>query len=219
MKSLTEFSGLVIRTAAAALVEARRSLPAEEQPKVAAVADASPVTAESPQEPQAGPSAEASAPPAPEVVPGPDANTQNEVVKSALDAAVAKATGLSGDRLAMLRAAVEVAGKRTADVRTIRVFGSEEQVPGAKSLGGHQYVVDYLPQSMKQVTGSKKDERGRGGKGGGAGRGGGRGSGGGRGAGAGATGGFSMDSLRDDRKGERGGGRRPGGAPGGGPKK
>jgi hypothetical protein len=146
-----------------------------------------------------------------------EANAEADGVNAALDAAVEKATGISGDRLGMLRAAVEAAGKRTADVRVVRVFGPEEQVAGARSIGGRQYLVDYLPQSMKQVTGSPKEERGRGGRGRGAG--GGRSSGGGRGAGAGATGGFSMDSLRDDRKGERGGGRRPGGPPRGGPKK
>jgi hypothetical protein len=139
-------------------------------------------------------------------------------VREALDAAVAKATGLSGDRLGMLRAAVEAAGRRAEDVRLVRVFGPEEPVPGATTIGGHQYLVDYFPASMRQVAGSSREERGgrRGGRGGG---GGGRGGGGGKGAGA-TTGGFSMDSLREDRRNQRGGGRgRPGGGggrPGGG---
>jgi hypothetical protein len=141
----------------------------------------------------------------------------------ALDEAVAKATGFSGDRLAMLRAAVEVVGRRAEDVRLVRVFGLDEQLRGAEVVGEHQYVVDFFPATMKQVAGSAKDERGRGG-----GRRGGRPGGGGeRGAKGSATGGFSMDSLREDRKNERGGrersggGRRPGrpGAPGsGGPR-
>ena len=136
-------------------------------------------------------------------------------MKAALDEAVAKATGCSGDRLAMLRAAVEAAGRRTEDVRLVRVFGRDEPLSGAKVIGEHQYLVDFHPQHMKQVGGSPKDERGRGGGR----RGGGRGGGGERGGKGAATGGFSMDSLRDDRKSERGGGRgRPGAArrPGGG---
>jgi len=118
-------------------------------------------------------------------------------------------------RNAMLRAAVEVAGRRAEDVRLVRVFGPEEQVPGASAIGGHQYIVDFFPTSMKQVAGASREDRGRRG-GGGRGRGG--GGGGGRGAKAGATGGFSMDSLRDDRKNERGARGRPGGGrrPGGG---
>jgi hypothetical protein len=194
MKCLTEFGGVTIRMAAAALADAKRLPPTDERP--AAVAD----------------SAAGS-----EVTASPDASAETDAVNAALDAAVAKATGLSGDRLGMLRAAVGAAGNRTADVRTVRVFGPEEPVAGAKSIGGRQYLVDYLPQSMKQVTDSKKDERGRGGRGRGAG--GARSSGAGRGAGAGATGGFSLDSLRDDRKSERGGGRRPAGPSGGRPKK
>jgi translation initiation factor IF-2 len=142
-------------------------------------------------------------------------------VKAVLDEAVANATGLSGDRLAMLRDALEAVGRRTEDVRLVRVFGADEEVPGATAIGGRQYVVDYFPASMKQVAGSSKDDRGRRGGGGRGGGGGGRG-GGGRGAKAGTTGGFSMDALRDDRKGggrgRPGGGARPrgGGSPGGG---
>ncbi len=145
-------------------------------------------------------------------------------MKAALDEAVAKATGLSGDRLQLVRDALRAAGRRTEDVRLVRVFGPEEPVPGAKTVGGHQYVVDLFPASMKQTVGGGREDRGRRGGRGGGGGGRGGGGGGGRGAGggkAGATGGFSMDSLREDRKNERGGGRfgRPGGGrPGGGGK-
>jgi hypothetical protein len=215
MKSLTEFSGVVVRMAATALAEARRSLPAEERPAEAAIVESSPPGAVSPEEQLAPDAAAVDAAAGSAAAPSAEASVEADDANAALDAAVAKATGLSGDRLGMLRAAVEAAGKRTADVRVVRVFGPEEQVTGAKAIGGRQYLVDYLPQSMKQVAGSPKDERGRGGRG----RGGGGGRSSGRGAGAGATGGFSMDSLRDDRKSERGGGRRPGGAPRGGPKK
>lgn len=226
MKSLTEFGGVQIRMAASAIAEARRSLPAEEPAKVPEPAVAEPPPAEA-----GGDAGEASAAPAEETAAAPEETAaapeggakpapvaESEAVTAALDAAVASATGLSGDRVAMLRAAVEVVGKRAADVRMVRVFGAEEPVPGAKVVGERQYLVDFLPASMKQVAGSPKDERGgrRGGKGGG----GGRGGGGSRGAGAGAasTGGFSMDSLRDDRKNERGARRPGGGRPSGGPR-
>ena len=129
-------------------------------------------------------------------------------MKAALDEAVAKATGLSGDRLQLVRDALRAAGRRTEDVRLVRVFGPEEPVPGAKTVGGHQYVVDLFPASMKQTVGGGREDRGRRGGRGGGGGGRGGGGGGGRGAGggkAGATGGFSMDSLREDRKNERGG--------------
>jgi translation initiation factor IF-2 len=246
MKSLTEFGGVQIRMAAAALAEARRSLPAEAEPTQPepAPSQAEPTDAgaaevgdAATQQPAGDVEAAPTESPAEAVDSTPDAagaragapkedrGAESESVKAALDEAVAKATGLSGDRLSMLRAAVQVVGKRTADVRMVRVFGPEEQVPGAKTVGEHQYLVDYLPASMKQVAAPSKEERGRRGGGGRGGGGGGRGGGTGRGAATGGTGGFSMDSLRDDRKNERGGGRgRPGGgrkpgAPGGGPKK
>jgi hypothetical protein len=174
---------------------------------------------------------EAVAPRAP--TPKPARHADSEAVKAALGEAVAKATGFSGDRLAMLSAAVEVAGKRAGDVRLVRVFGLDEKLSGAQVMGEYQYVVDFMPSSMKQTAGSPKDEKGRGGGRGGRGGGGGGGGGGAGGAGRGAkgstTGGFSMDSLKDDRKSERGGKGRPGGGssggggqgrpPGGGPKK
>ncbi len=232
MKTLTELSGSLIRTAAAAVAEARRSLPREETPVTVAVvvekappaeapveAEAAPVEPSAEQvEPaaEAAPAAEATeaaaaAAPAPAAKLDPDA--ENETVKAILDDAVAKATGCSGDRLGMLRAAVKAVGRRTGDVRLVRVFGVEEQLRGAQLIGEHQYVVDFLPSNMKQVADAHKDEKGRG-KGRGGGRGGG-GGGGDRGAKGSTTGGFSMDSLKDDRKNERGG--RGGG--GGGPRK
>jgi translation initiation factor IF-2 len=108
----------------------------------------------------------------------------------------------------MLRAALKAVGRRTGDVRLVRVFGVEEPLRGAQVIGEHQYVVDLLPSNMKQVADSRRDEKGRGrGRGG---RGGG-GGGGDRGAKGSTTGGFSMDSLKDDRKNERGG--RSGGGP------
>jgi hypothetical protein len=200
MKTLTELSGSLVRTAAAAVAEARRSLPREEAPVTPAVVVSPPAEAEAP------PAAEA--PPPVEAAPKLDPDAESETVKAILDDAVAKATGCSGDRLTMLRAALKAVGRRTGDVRLVRVFGVEEQLRGAQVIGEHQYVVDLLPSNMKQVADSHKDEKGRGkGRGG---RGGG-GGGGDRGAKGSTTGGFSMDSLKDDRKNERGG--RSGGGP------
>lgn len=210
MKTLTEISGSVIRVAAAAVAEARRRLPREEQPATPADAPAPDAGADA--------SSASAAPDAPSTPPAgakSSAEPESEAAKTACDAAVASATGLSGDRLAMVRGAVEVVGRRAADVRLVRVLGPEEQATGATRLGDYQYLVDLFPASMKQVALPSKEGRGQRGGGG---RGGGRGSGG-RGAPGSATGGFSMDSLRDDRKNDRGGGRgRPGGGrkPGGG---
>jgi hypothetical protein len=225
MKTLTELSGSLIRTAAAAIAEARRSLPREEKPADSAAAEAAPQATEGAVADAASQTpAVAGAPAPPAAAPNPEREAESEAVKAALDDAVAKATGFSGDRLAMLRAAVETAGRRAEDVRLVRVFGLDEQLSGAHVIGQYQYLFDFFPRNMKQVAAAPKDGRGRGGGRRGAGRGG--GGGGGRGAKGSATGGFSMDSLREDRKNERGGrgfpggGRRPGGggaAGGGGP--
>lgn len=255
MKTLTELSGTLVRMAAAAVAEVRRSLPKEEEkpftpavvvaaspePIEAAASEAAPETAAAPladplevappaeegaESVAPGETAEAAAtPPAPAPAKKPEVETESETVKALLDDAVAKATGCTGDRLAMLRAAVTAVGRRAGDVRLVRVFGVEEPLRGAQVIGEHQYVVDFLPSNMKQVADAHRDEKGRG-----KGRGGGRGGGGGgdRGAKGASTGGFSMDSLKDDRKNERGGRsgggpRKPGGPggrpPGGPPKK
>jgi hypothetical protein len=221
MKTLTELSGSVIRTAAAAIADAKRSLPKEEKPADTTPTEAAPPVEASPEAAGEAVSEPKAAAPEP-AAPSAQGEGETDAVKAALDEAVAKATGFSGDRLAMLRAAVGVVGRRAEDVRLVRVFGVEEQLRGAHVVGEHQYVVDFFPATMKQVAGSPKDERGRGG-----GKRGGRpGGGGDRGAKGASTGGFSMDSLREDRKNERGGrpggGRRPpgrGGPPGaGGPR-
>jgi translation initiation factor IF-2 len=202
MKTLTELNGTLIRKAAAAIAEAKKSLP-KEAPPAPPAAEAAPAAEGA----EAAP-AEAAAP-APAAAP---AAGPSEAVKAALEAAVAAATGLAGDRLARLLDAVEVVGGRVEDVRLVRVFGAEEPVSGAKAHNGFQYIVDMAPASMRQDWSVKKEKRfGGGGKGGGAG-----GKGAGSGKGAPASGGFSMDSLKDDRKGSRGPGGGGRGRPGGG---
>jgi hypothetical protein len=207
MKTLTELSGSLIRVAAAAIAEAKRSLPTDEQP-----AGSSVVEAPAQDQPVISGDAAVEAPaPAEAPAAGEPAGVEGDAAKAHVDAAVASATGLSAERLAMARGAVEAAGGRVHDVRLVRVLALDEEVAGSKAIGAYRYLVDFFPASMKQERGSQKDEHGRRGGGRGGARGGGK-----RGAPAGATGGFSMDSLRDDRKSERGGGReRPGGRPGG----
>jgi len=221
MKTLTELSGTIIRKAAAAVAEAKRSLPKAEAPAAVEVAPAAPPeVTEAPAEGEAVPAAVPA--PAPVVAAPskgrPVEEPETEAVKAVLDEAVASATGLSGDRLARLRDAVQVVGHKVADVRLVRVFGVEEAVPGATALNGFQYLCDIAPATMRQEQAPQKKDRG--GRGGG---GGGRGGGapGGSGKGAPTSGGFSMDSLKEDRKGQRSGpggrGKPGGGRPGGGP--
>jgi hypothetical protein len=227
MKTLTELSGITVRRAAAAIAEARRSLPGEEPTAVEAEAPAPaqaapPAPEAAPAQPApagegeaapAVPPADATVGPAGDgeaaVLPPPAAQPrpkgrppeppETEAVKAALDAAVSAATGLTGDRLARLRDAVKVADRRIDDVRLVRVFGPEEPVPGATTLNGFQYLVDVAPASMRQTAEPRRERGGRGDRGR---------SGGGGGKGAPKSGGFSMDSLKDDRKGQRSG---PGG--------
>ncbi|HZR07706.1 MAG TPA: translation initiation factor 2 [Myxococcales bacterium] len=144
--------------------------------------------------------------------------TETSAVKETLDKAVGEATGTTGERLDRLREAVKAAGRQADRVRLVRVFGAEEEVQGAKKIGGHQYVVDLMPQSMKQSF-ERDDRAGK--------RGPRRPSGGGKkGAEGSLEGSFSMESVMQDRRTERGpgggrggpGGGRPGGrgGPGGG---
>ena len=228
MKTLTELSGALIRMAATAVAEVKRSFPEEKTPEAPALAavEAAPEAkaaeavapeAAAPEAPAAAPEASApekaaseTAPTAPEAATAvakpaepkkePVVEIESDALKAALDEAVAKATGLSGDRLARLRDAVKAVGKRSADVRLVRVFGPEEKVEGATALGGFQYVVDLSPANMKQVM--TLPEKGRGGKGG---RPGGGAGGAKPNAAAGNSGSFSMDSVLQDRKSEGGG--------------
>src|SRR6266850_4596385 len=121
---------------------------------------------------------------------------ENSAVKEILDKAVSDATGTTAERLERLREALKAVGRQADRVRLVRVFGSEEEVPGAKKIGEHQYVVDLMPQSMKQSF--ERDERG-------ARRGPRRPSGGGKkGAEGSLEGSFSMESVMQDRRSEAG---------------
>src|SRR4051812_31666324 len=144
--------------------------------------------------------------------PGPMEEAETEAAKAALDEAVSKATSTTGDRLARLREALKVVGGRADRVRLVRVFSGEEPVQGATKIGEHYFVVDLMPQSMKQEFKTDDRDKGR--------RGPKRPSGGGaKGKEGTLEGSFSMESVMQDRKNERGpggAGRRPGGGGGGG---
>src|SRR5205085_11320658 len=94
---------------------------------------------------------------APETVEGPSDEVETSAVKEILDKAVGEATGTTGDRLTRLRDALRAVGRQAERVRLVRVFGSEEEVAGAKKIGEFQYVVDLMPHSMKQTFESKED--------------------------------------------------------------
>jgi translation initiation factor IF-2 len=258
-RTLTEFSGTLIRIAAKAEAEARKSLPKELTQVQAAPG---PVEAEITAQPTSGEHGAGDLPHRePDVEGGPEeasesaafesatdatdaivaveqaageaqmnggsqANSpsvapakaaggdggapETDAVKAVLDEAVSKATGTKEERLSRLRDALKVVGGKAERVRLVRVFAGEEPVPGATKIGEHQYTVDLMPQSMKQVFKDPKEEKGRRGP---------RkpGQGGGK-AKQGETleGSFSMETVAQDRKSERGpGGGRPGGKPGG----
>lgn len=220
MRQITEFSGTLVRQAAQAEAEARKSLPKQPAPKpdepVATATEPAPATAEtsaelSPTESGQEELAEAAAAKvADEISAPPAAGTDDQ---SALDGAVSKATGLEGDRLARLREALQAVKGRAADVRLVRVFAGDATVANGQKVGDHVYVVDLMPKSMKPTFGREPEERGgrdkkRRGKGKNGER---RGSGGGR-AGGGPPGGGAQGGPGAGRGGPpAGGGRGRGG--------
>jgi len=238
MKTLTEFSGTMIRMAAKAASEARKSIPKE----VLAVAPAPPPSepeitaqphdnatraapdAERPDSPTdagdevaaaeaaAGEMAKAESEPPPKAE---EAELETDAVKAILDEAVSKATGTSGDRLSRLREALQAVGRQAEKVRLVRVVApdGEEPIPGAKKIGEFHYLVDLMPASMKQTFPGKEEKGGK--------RRGpprpGMGPKGGKDAPTSLEGGFSMESLAQDRRAEKSAlGVRGRGKPGGG---
>jgi hypothetical protein len=133
---------------------------------------------------------------------------ETSAVKELLDKAVSDATGTTADRLERLREALQAVGKQAERVRLVRVFAGEEAVPGAKKIGEHQYIVDLMPHSMKQVFEQNDKDKKRGPK---------RPSMGGKAKGPEGSleGSFSMEAVAQDRRSERGPGGGKGG-PGGG---
>lgn len=202
MRTLTELSGTLIRLAAKVEWEARRALPKQEE-GVSEQVQAEPAKAEASAEAQ-GAEAKTEETKTEQANPE-EAKTEGsepvelEAVKAALDQAVGTATGIEGDRLARLREALTVVGRRVEDVRRVRVFSAEEPVPGSKKVGEHLYIVDRV--SLRPVT---KSEEGRDDR-----KGGRRGDRGGRGDRRGGGGGGD----RGGRRGAPGGPGAPGGRP------
>ncbi len=105
--------------------------------------------------------------------------------------AVGAALHLEGDRLSRLMEALAVVGRRSGQVRLVRVLQGENPPQGAQKLGDHYYVLDMMPRPQGRMGGGRADDRRRGpghdrGPGG---RGGGPGGGGPRGGGYGGPGG------------------------------
>src|SRR5438128_642514 len=167
MKTLTEFSGIQIRMAAKAVAEARKALPKEvaqvapapppsepeptaqqhdnfTQPAPEGERPASPsdaqdqvAAAEAAAGADAAQAAEAQAKEAAKEEKQAEEEAETDAVKAALDEAVTKATGLTGDRLDRLRAALKAVGRQAERVRLVRLVApdAEEQIPQARKIG------------------------------------------------------------------------------------
>src|SRR5689334_12297535 len=192
MKTLTEFSTLTLRKAAAARSAARsgRTVTAGELAQAAsddaaAKAEAAKAEAEggddtaapegdAPAEAAADAPAEAAA----ESTEAPAAEAKPAEPDPAIGA-VAEALGLQPERAARLLEALYVVGGSIDQVRLVRVFQGEKGPHGAVTRGEFHYVVDRV--ARKGRGGDRRDDRGgdRGGRGGREGRGGDRGGRGG----------------------------------------
>src|SRR4051794_21117627 len=77
--------------------------------------------------------------------------------------------GVSGDRLARLLEALEVAGEKVDKVRLVRVFAATDEPKGSKKIGEFNYLLDMMPAAQPHGGGGRdRDKRGgRGGFGGG----------------------------------------------------
>ena len=124
--------------------------------------------------------------------------------------AVGAAMQVQGDRLARLMEALDVVGRRVAQVRLVRVIQGEPAPSGAQKRGEFFYVIDLMPrpQSMQRDSSDSRDggRRGQGGRDRGSRPGGGNRGPGGAGGGGGAPGSggkFSMDRPSGGRGGER----------------
>lgn len=179
MKTLTEFSPLLLRTAAAARAAAggARSAPQPSAEAPATVGDGEAAQA------GAGEAAEAAAGEARATAPeGAEAPADGGGAAEGGDAkpdqdpaidAVASALGVQPERAARLLEALDIIGDHIDQVRLVRVFQGEKGPQGAISRGEFHYVIDRIATPHQ----GRRNDRGerRGGRGGGFGFGGGRG--------------------------------------------
>jgi hypothetical protein len=231
MKTITEFSGILLQRAA----EAQRAY-REAHPQVQAPAPESPAQVQSEPSPDAAAAVSAEVP-VDEAVAGSvettEASDPGEAAApeaAAPEAAVAEGEGaaevaeaapvdlgsgpeaeavgaelqLEGDRLSRLMEALDVVGRRARQVRLVRVVQGESPPQGAQKRGDFYYIVDLQPrpQSYRDGGDGRDDRRrGPGGRDRG-GRPGGSGPGGAHGSGGGPGKG---GKFSNDRPGGRGG--------------
>ncbi len=191
MKTLTEFSTLTLRRAAAARAAAGGSVQATPAPAAPVVAegDAAPIEASAeaaPVEDAAPAEASAEAAPAEEAAPA----KADPVID-----AVAAALEVQPDRAARLLEALDVVGNQLDHVRLVRVYQGETGPHGSVSRGEFHYAIDRVAGG----GGKRRDDRGgsRGGRDGGR-------SGGGGPRGGGGGGGGGMGGMGDKRDKPRG---------------
>lgn len=193
MKTITEFSGSVLRAAAQARAQVaahRREEsfggaptggeavhaggPAEAAPSVEGAEAAAQASVENiPAAPNAGDSPGAASSGEGAMTP----EVPKALATPAEMEAISAAVGVQGDRLMRLVEALHVVGKKVEQVRLVRVYGSGEAPANAKKLGEYQYVIDFLPTAAKpgrRGGRGERDER-RGARGGGVGGSGGEG--------------------------------------------
>ncbi|HEX7509553.1 MAG TPA: translation initiation factor 2, partial [Polyangia bacterium] len=199
MKTITEFSGILLQRAAeaqrayraehpqiatpaaeeappapaveqGALVDAGAAVPepvaveagaSEENTEAAAASGESASASEGEGGASEGVSTEAAVDAPPE--PAPDLGTGPEAE------AVGAALQVQGDRLSRLMEALDVVGRRVAQVRLVRVIQGETAPAGAQKRGDFFYLVDLTPraQNMQQNSFDSRDgdrRRGQGGR-------------------------------------------------------
>jgi len=225
MKTITEFSGILLRQAAEAQQAYRAAHPQAETAPPEVTTERAPeaqAEAATPTDETVGdapPAAEAAADDGAAAVAESGGESAGDTAAEpaaeapALDLgtgpeaeAVGAAMQILGDRLSRLMEALAVAGRRASGVRLVRVLSGENPPANAQKKGDFYYVLDMMPrpESRRDADSRGDDRRGRGGgrdrdsRGGG-----GRGPGGPGGAGRGPGGGPGG-----------GGGRGPGGAGG-----
>ncbi len=197
MKTLTEFSPLTLRKAAAARAAAGGG-PRAEAPLAVEASEPAPARAEDAEAAEAAPVENAevseSAEPMDASSDGGETVSESEATAPVADdpaaAAVAEAVGVPADRGQRLIEALDIIGDRIDQVRNVRVFQGETGPHGAITRGEFHYVIDRVAGSAK-----RRDDRGRGGDRGGRGERGGGGGGGG-GGGRGGFGGERRDKPR-----------------------
>src|SRR5580704_5432323 len=170
MKTLTEFSPLTLRKAAAARAAAGGAPRGEAAPaEAAAPVDAAPVEAAENAEPENTETSE-SAEPMDASSDGGETVAESEDTAPAADdpaaAAVAEAVGVPADRGQRLIEALDIIGDRIDQVRNVRVFQGETGPHGAITRGEFHYVIDRVAGGQPRRRDDRDSRGGFGGPGG-----------------------------------------------------